>query len=515
MMKKVNDKLLLRIGCVLVIFTLAVPSGYQMWLRINDGRTSIKTDDMKRKPTIDGYEEPEEVVEYVLYQIHQGDLDLALRGCAIQEVAGYFFLQGYSEIMDQFLHTEMLAPADYDNQAYIEINQARMTAVYSDMLEQCMGILGEGYDLDVIRIEADIPEDADGFYYQDIRDICSITGARDACNVVVDMLIDGVPRQMKLTVARYRKYWKILQFSEYENFRYSEPQISEYTNLSNSKMLPLEWDSLEDVILPCNYQIADSKSEENIEKLVRKMFVYLQRGDIWRVMAYFDVYESPMKTYPDSLFFYRQSQIAEKLQQFYYRTFLFDRDQLSWIEQNVKSEAVNLASLLNASTMIYSNLETVEIKESEDGTAKCDIIFNYNKAWFTFTISLDNKNGWKIKDIDFRKDEDRLLFDHFTGKWCVFKNGNLNEEYTGLIQNQYGWYYAQNGILNREYEGLAENKYGWWYIRNGGVDWKYEGLAENKYGWWYIRNGTVAWDYTGTVTDNGMTYSVINGNVQR
>ena len=58
---------------------------------------------MKRRSTIDGFESPEETVEYVLYQIHRGDLDLALRGCAIQEIAENFSLQKYLEIMERFV----------------------------------------------------------------------------------------------------------------------------------------------------------------------------------------------------------------------------------------------------------------------------------------------------------------------------------------------------------------------------------------------------------------------------
>ncbi|MCI8821372.1 MAG: hypothetical protein HFI15_02440 [Lachnospiraceae bacterium] len=429
---------------------------------------------MKRRSTIDGFESPEETVEYVLYQIHRGDLDLALRGCAIQEIAENFSLQKYLEIMEEFPRTEMLAPADNGDKAYVAVNQAKLVSVYSDMLEQCMGIFGDGYEMDVLRIAVDIPEDADGFYFQEIRDICAITGARDANNVIVDMLIDGVPRQMKLTVARYRKYWKIIQFSEYKRYKYSEPQISEYTDQVLSESLPLVWESLENKILPCNYQLANSTSEKEIEKLVDHLFLYLQRGEIWKAVSYFDIYTCPLDRDPDSLLFGRQSQAAEQLQEFYYQLLLYDRDQMSWIEQNIKSESVSLISLLDASVMIYADQYIADISKMESDRAECD------------------QHGW----------------------WYV-RNGTVDWEYTGLAQNEHGWWYVQNGAVDWGFTGLVQNEYGWWYVRSGTIDWEFTGLVQNEHGWWYVENGTVAWNYTGTVTDQGMTYFVVNGHVER
>ena len=158
---------------------------------ITEGKPTVKTTEMRREETIDGYESPEEVAEYVLYWIHQDDLDFALRGCAIEEIAQNFFLQSYCEVLESFPYTDMLAPSDYESPAYMKINQARMTAVYSDMVEQCIGILGSEVDLEIVSIVSDIPENADGYYYQDIRDVCSIVGARDVRNVVIQMFVDG------------------------------------------------------------------------------------------------------------------------------------------------------------------------------------------------------------------------------------------------------------------------------------------------------------------------------------
>lgn len=395
-----QDRTLLYIVLALFIITFGVLGGYELYTVISEGKPSLDTADMRRKSTVDGYETPEEVVEYVLYWIHQDDLDLALRGCAIEEVAENFYLQDYCEIMDAFPYTDMLAPADYESPAYLKINQARMTAVYSNMVEQCINIFGSGSDLNVLSISSDIPENADGYYFQDIRDICSIIGARDACNVVIQMQVDGVPRQMTVTAARYKSKWKIVQFSEYTNYNYAEPQISEYADLSMEGELPLAWEDMDDQILPCNYQIAGSIAEKDRDYLIRKWFVYLQRGDIWKALSYMNLYDAERELYPNSIFFSKQSTAAASLQKVYYDLLLSDANQMSWINQNVKDEAVNLVSLLDTSNMAYTELMGIQVVEEGENYARYQVDYRYDGRWFSKILNLTYKDGWKIEGIE-------------------------------------------------------------------------------------------------------------------
>ena len=60
------------------------------------------------------------------------------------------------------------------------------------------------------------------------------------------------------------------------------------------------------------------------------------------------------------------------------------------------------------------------------------------------------------------------------------------------------------------YTGVRNNEYGWWYCKDGKVDFAYTGLASNEYGTWYIRNGKVDFDFTGTYQGK----QIINGKVQ-
>ena len=46
-------------------------------------------------------------------------------------------------------------------------------------------------------------------------------------------------------------------------------------------------------------------------------------------------------------------------------------------------------------------------------------------------------------------------------------------------------------MLDWGYTGLANNEYGWFYVSNGAVDWSYTGQADNIYGTWNVVNGQV------------------------
>lgn len=99
------------------------------------------------------------------------------------------------------------------------------------------------------------------------------------------------------------------------------------------------------------------------------------------------------------------------------------------------------------------------------------------------------------------------------GNWYYYKDGVVENDYTGLASNEYGWFYVSDGAIDWSYTGLASNEYGWFYVTGGVLDWNYTGLANNEYGWFYISNGVLDWNYTGTASNEYGTWNVVNGQV--
>ena len=100
-----------------------------------------------------------------------------------------------------------------------------------------------------------------------------------------------------------------------------------------------------------------------------------------------------------------------------------------------------------------------------------------------------------------------------TGWYYANVKGEVDKSYTGVTDNEYGWWYVENGQIDFDYIGLAVNEYGWWYVKHGQADFSYTGLAHNGHGWWYVENGQVDFAYTGTVTWYGTDFNVKNGQV--
>lgn len=97
--------------------------------------------------------------------------------------------------------------------------------------------------------------------------------------------------------------------------------------------------------------------------------------------------------------------------------------------------------------------------------------------------------------------------------WWKVSEGQIDFSYTGMILNQYGWWYVDNGTVDFSADCMALNQYGWWKITGGTVDFTFNGLAENQYGWWKMKDGTVDFSYNGIAQNQYGWWKVDKGAV--
>lgn len=97
--------------------------------------------------------------------------------------------------------------------------------------------------------------------------------------------------------------------------------------------------------------------------------------------------------------------------------------------------------------------------------------------------------------------------------WWKVSEGQIDFSYTGMILNQYGWWYVDNGTVDFSADCMALNQYGWWKITGGTVDFTFNGLAENQYGWWKMKDGTVDFSYNGIAQNQYGWWNVDKGAV--
>lgn len=150
---------------------------------------------------------------------------------------------------------------------------------------------------------------------------------------------------------------------------------------------------------------------------------------------------------------------------------------------------------------------------------KCNVC-GYEERVSIPSTSDSAKNGLYMDDAgNWYYYKDGVVENDYTGLasneygWFYISDGAIDWSYTGLASNEYGWFYVTGGVLDWSYTGLASNEYGWFYVTGGVLDWSYTGLANNEYGWFYISNGVLDWNYTGTASNEYGTWNVVNGQV--
>lgn len=95
--------------------------------------------------------------------------------------------------------------------------------------------------------------------------------------------------------------------------------------------------------------------------------------------------------------------------------------------------------------------------------------------------------------------------------WWRIVNGKVDFKANSIYQNEFGWWKCTNGKVTFNENGIYQNRYGWWKCTNSKVTFQETGIFQNKYGKWYCKNSKVDFKKFGKVTYDGKTYTVVGG----
>lgn len=165
----------------------------------------------------------------------------------------------------------------------------------------------------------------------------------------------------------------------------------------------------------------------------------------------------------------------------------------------------------------YMDIKSEEPEEPEEGWVQKGEDGN----WYYYRNGVvdDSYTGLGQNEYGWWKIEDGKVNFGFTGLikdqevWVYIRGGQAILDYTGLAKNEYGWWRIEDGKVNFNFNGLAQNEYGWWYLRGGQVIFDYTGLAQNEYGWWRIGNGKVDFGFTGLAQNEYGWWRIENGKI--
>ena len=384
-----------------IILILALVAGLYQYQAVQDQKDVIaceETEEQKREGTVGGFDDETELIRFLFYQVQQDDLDLALRACAIDNLAENFLLRSYIEFTGNYEGVNTLPPSDDESSVYMEISNARLAAYFTEQLQQCREIFGPDHQVTLLHVEEEVPENPDGKYYTDRQSICDILGSAKVREMQITFEADGQTKQMVWTLARYRKIWQVVSFNAIADGEKRPMKVLA------AKADP-DWEPLdisEAAEIPdVNYTVVSQNAAETPEELMNRFLLYLQREDAWSAMSYFSMYDGTQIPHTTAELLERQGQAAEQLQQFYYKFFFADQNKYAWYFRELESRAKDIVTDLRSNQIVTLSTWEVWPWDGEgDYPVDYTIIYGYKGTGYGIYFHLIYDNGWRIESIE-------------------------------------------------------------------------------------------------------------------
>ena len=370
------------IGGTLCIVGLLMLIAYYQWFKVIPPVNNPIVVEETEGDT-EGFEDAEDALLYLMAQIQAGDIDKALRVCAIEDVADYFNLELYIKYTEEFKGTDMVPACESEGDAYSVISTVRLAADYGSTIQKCVDLVAGEKQMEIYKVTKNEPENPDGKYFQRLRDITDIIGARDVAEYVVYVKVDGIPMELHFSMARYRRFWKVLQFCDLQ-MDLEEPEIVKTEETLSG--LPLDLTDYSKIELPLNYFLINSAPVEETEELIGRFFMYLQRGDVVSALACYDFETGQGEAEFNLDLLERQKEAAVQIQEFYYQMLLNNAD-FAWAARHYEDTPEYLPELLRIVNMQYSNFYGAERKnDSEENEYK--ISYGYDAGDFESILKI-------------------------------------------------------------------------------------------------------------------------------
>ena len=394
-MKKITD----HIGIIILVILIGGILIYENNVALKEAKNPYM--EQEEECSADGYEEPEETLTYLLFHIQNENLDDALRCCAIADLAEYFDLAAYLAYVEEFSGTDLIPPSDEEESAYWQISVSKLAYDYGVQLDMCMEELVRGHTFEVFEIVSNEPDEPDGRYYERMENISTILGARDVCEMTVVGKLDGTPVELRFSLAKYKRYWKVLSFSTLAYYENQGPDIrTSRKDLSDKDAM--EPGRIAEDVLPRNYNLIYSHGEEDAEEFVLNFFLYLQRGDVISAMTYFDLGsvsgEGEIPVTLETL--ERQKRAAEWIQEFYYRILLYDENDMAWAARHYLDEPGHIPEKLYVRNMVFVDFTENELTEETEDRCSYTVTYWYDGQRFINTLTLEHTDKWRIINIE-------------------------------------------------------------------------------------------------------------------
>lgn len=374
------------IVCLIVLLSMILIYQKVYWVQPVEEPVVVEEES---EAVIDGFDEAPEAIRYLLAQIEACDVENALRICAIYDIANYFNMPLYLEYTEVYKGIDMIPACEDDGDGYSIISEIRLASDFGENIQKCIETLSGPHLMEVYEIVNNEPENPDGKYYQRLRQICDILGAREVAEYTVYLKVDETPMELHLSMVKYRGGWKLLQFADLE-LDAEEPGI--YTGRRALEGEPLELTDYRELKMPMNYYLINENPTGDINQLLKNFCMYLQRGDVLSALACYS-YGGNGDTPGFSLeLLQRQKDAATQLQTFFYQMFLNDAD-FAWAGRHYSDSPEYLPELARLPNMQYVDFYDIRWLQNTDGETQYVISYSYDDQDYESTVTVSEEKG--------------------------------------------------------------------------------------------------------------------------
>ncbi len=396
------------IGIVTILLLAIIILLYKINLHYKYTETAIMTEQMKRSNTIDGFENPYDMVNYMIDALKKDDLDKGLRGFPIDEKLLGINVGMIIDSLNEFSTNITYMPSQWSQ--FVPISSAEITGDYVRQFENIRNQFNKK-EVEIDRINFILPEiQFSEEYISTSTKICEMWNAEDRMELIIKLDMNGDTYAMGMTLLKYNGFWKIDSFKSNLAKERGYTDIwkcadSEYDKLINEEREKqilnsngAELNSTQSQLLPLNYVLYNSRFSKTPEDLIKEFILCVQKNDLSGIMTYMDIYgdENPLQKETSDILL-NQRKAAEEIQNFYYYLFGNDYASISTVSlEELGMTGDQISNSFNLDEILYLDVNTIFQVDDQEYAAV--YYFNGKHYLSGFTVK-QYERGWLIETL--------------------------------------------------------------------------------------------------------------------
>ena len=352
-MKKMEKKWPFVFNGIVIFCLILLILGMRWQAKKEESEVLNVTESLQKESEITSFSEEEEAVLYMLSALKKNDLDMALRGCAIDETALQINFVKTAEELPGMQLIDLPAPTS-DYSYYFPLTSAEMTKAYIEQFEELSTEIPEIETLEVLEIAEKKEKERE-------EQLAECLAAQEVSELEIYVKCGEQSYRLGFTAVRYEKNWKIHSLKEGLLFQ----------------AMPI--------------------SEKTPQRAVEQFIYAIEKGDLTRALA-FATTESSQDTSPELL--KKQGEYAKELKTMLYG-FLGTED--ARLYGKSEEQLNKLRGKLNPEYMVYLDLIKVIPIETEENTETVKQyagLYSYNgKNYLTGYTLCRQEDGWQIQSL--------------------------------------------------------------------------------------------------------------------